>query len=114
MEAMEYRCVLVQPRSHGVLAIGDAGRYRLPRVQIQRTTRPAQEVQIASKAKWGLDIFVLETWERPDGIGACVVGELLAPGAESSLKDVAIKHLLTGELFEGECRRLELLLEVGS
>ncbi|KAA6465259.1 hypothetical protein DYQ86_04765 [Acidobacteria bacterium AB60] len=113
METTEYRCVLVRPRSHGVLAFADAGQYRLPRVQIPVATRPAQEVQRASKAKWGLDIFVLETWDKLDGLGACAVAELLAPEVASSLSEVAINRLVTGELLDLEGRRLELLLESG-
>jgi hypothetical protein len=105
--------VLVRQHSHGVLAFADAGRYLLPRIHIRPATRPAQEVQRAIRAMWGLDIFVLESWEEPNGIGASAVAELLTPEVASSLREVAIEHLVTGELLEGEFRRLQLLLEVG-
>jgi hypothetical protein len=56
----EYRVVLVQPESHGVLALASAGSYRLPRVRIPSISRPAQQLQKAIKATWGVDAFILD------------------------------------------------------
>src|SRR5580692_11201401 len=113
METIEYRCVLVRPRSHAVLAFDDAGRCNLPRVHIPRATRPAQQVQRAVRAKWGLNIFVLETWETPEDLGACAVAELLTRDNASPLREVSLEQLKTSELLEQEHRRLQQLIEGG-
>lgn len=111
METIEYRCVLVRPHSHAVLAFADDGRYQLPRVYISRATRPALEVQRAIKARWGLNILVLEIWIAPDGLGVCAVAELLTAEIAPSFKEVPVEELKRLEFREEECRRLQLLLE---
>jgi hypothetical protein len=111
METIEYRCVLVRPHSHAVLAFADDGRYHLPRVHISRTARPAQEVQRAIKATWGLNILVLDISAAPDGLGACAVAELLTPEMASSLKEVPVEQLKTSDFIEEEYRSLRLLLK---
>jgi Phosphotransferase enzyme family len=110
METIEYRCALVRPLSHAVLAFADAGQYHLPRVHIPRAIRPAQELQRAIKAKWGLDIIVLETWVRRADLGACAIAELLTPERVSPFRDVPLEEITSG-LFEQECRHLRLLIE---
>ena len=112
METIEYRCVLVRARSH-VLAFDDAGRCHLPRVHVPRATRPAQQLQRAIKAKWGLNIFVLEIWETPEDLGACAVAELLTLGSTSPFREVLLERLRTSGLFNQECRCLQLLIEGG-
>jgi hypothetical protein len=109
METVEYRCVLVRPRSHAVLAIADPDGYCLPRVLIPRATRPAQEVQRAIEAKLALNIFVLEIWASADGLGFCAVAEVLTDEMPSPLEEVPVEKLGSAELFEGESRRLEQL-----
>lgn len=113
METIEYRCMLIQPHSHALLAFADAGRYHLPRVHIPRPTRPAQQVQKAVKATWGLNIFVLEIWERPEDFRACAIAELMTPESASPLREVPLEQLITSGLFEQDCERLQLLIEGG-
>jgi hypothetical protein len=113
METTEYRCAIVRPLSHDVLVFADAGRYRLPWVQIPRAARPAQEVPRAIKAKWGLNIFVLEVWMTQEGIGPCAVAELLKSKRAKPLRGVPLKQLMTSELLEEEYRRVQLLIEGG-
>lgn len=111
METIEYRCVLVSPHSHTVLAFADAVQYRLPRVHVPRATRTAQELRRVFKARWGLNILVLEIWASPCGLGACAVAELLTPEATSFFREVPADQLKSSELLEEEYRRLQLLLE---
>jgi hypothetical protein len=111
MKTIEYRCVLVRPHSHAVLAFAEDGRYHLPRVHISRAARPAQEVQRAIKATWGLNILVLDTSVAPDGLGACAVAELLTREMASSFKEVPVEQLKSSEFPEEEYRRVRLLLE---
>jgi hypothetical protein len=109
METVEYRCVLVRPRSHAVVAIADPDGYYLHRVQIPPATRPAQELQRAIEAKLALNIFVLEIWAAADGLGFCAVAEILTDEMPSSLVEVPVEKLTSSELFEGESQRLEQL-----
>jgi len=111
MKTTEYQCVLVQPHSHAVLAIAEANRFRLPRVHIPEATRPALELQRAIKARWGLNIFVLEIWVAPNGAGACAVAELRTSEMVSPFREVPIEQFMGSELFEEEFRLLELLFE---
>ena len=111
MKTIECRCVLIQPRSHALFAFADAGRYHLPRVYIPQATRPAQQVQKAIKAKWGLNIFVMEIWGTPDDLRACAVAELMTPESASPLREVPLEQLTTSEFFEQEYRRLQSLIE---
>jgi hypothetical protein len=111
MEPLEYRCLLVQPRSGAVLAFADAGRYHLPRVHVPQATRPVQEVQRAIKARLGLSIFVLEAWVAPDGLRATTLAEVLTPGIATPLKEVSVEQLTTSELSREERDRFEALLE---
>ena len=113
METIEYRCAIVRPLSHDVLVCADAGRYRLPRVQIPRATRPAQEVQRAIKSRWGLSIFVLETWMTPEGLGPCAVAELLTADNARPFREVPIDRLRNWEFLEHEYQRLQLLIDSG-
>lgn len=108
---IEYRSVLVRPRSHSVLAYYDAGRYRLPRIQITAAARRAQQMQKEIKAKWGLNVFVLVTWVAPDGTGACAVAERLTPELPRSLREILVEQLTISELSEEDRLRLELLFD---
>src|SRR5260370_9914692 len=99
MKTIEHRCMLIGPRSHALLGVVDAGRYHLPRVYIPRDPRPAQQVQKAIKAKWGLNIFVMEIWGTPDDLQACAVAELMTPESASPLKEVPLEQLITSEFF---------------
>jgi hypothetical protein len=111
METIEYRCVLVRPHSHAVLAFANDGRYHLPRVHISRSARPAREVQRAIKARWGLNILVLDIWVAQQGLRACAVAERLTPEMASTFNEVPAEQLKSSELHEEEYRDLKLLLE---
>jgi hypothetical protein len=106
--SIEYRCVLVQKRSHRLLAIDVAGEYRLPRICIPARTRIALEAQKAIKAQWGLDVFVLEISAGWPGAGA-LMAELLTAQENSDLEDVASERVVGSDLSEEEARQLELL-----
>lgn len=105
--SVAYRCVVLRPRSHRVLAIREAGHDRLPVIQIPRKTRPAQELQEAIKARWGLEVLILEIWAAR--IGAWVVAELLAPEFNSSFEEIALDQFNDTEVPEQDRRYIELL-----
>jgi len=110
----EYRVVLVQPESHGVLALASAGSYRLPRVRIPSMSRPAQQLQKAIKATWGVDAFILDFPRSTHGTSFCAVMELLSSPISSALKEVAIDRIMNSELTSEERHECQLLLESGS
>ena len=111
MNTNEYRCVLVRRHSHQVLAFVGDGHYRLPRVHISRQMRPARELQKALKTSWELNVFVLETWQPTNGVGACAVTELLTSQMAAPFEEIRIEQLLHSEFSEQECRDAGLLLE---
>ena len=114
METIEYRCMLVQRGSNALLTLTDGCRYQLPRVHILRAARPAQQLQKAIKAKWGLNIFVLDIWGSPEDPGAAALAELLTPESAMPLTEISIGQLLGSGLSEQEGRRLQSIVEGGS
>lgn len=94
----------------GFACLCRSGRYQLPRVHIPKATRAAQQLQKAIKAKWGLNVFVLEVLGKPEDFGACAVAEVLTQECASLLKEVPIDQLISSGLLEEECRGLELLI----
>lgn len=107
----EYQVVLVRPESRGVLALASVGSYLLPRVRISSTGRPAQHLQRAIKATWGVRAFVLATSVATQGGSFYAVAELLSPGISSELEEVALDRISSLELTSEEYRGCELLLE---
>jgi hypothetical protein len=107
METIEYRCVLVLPRSHTILVTVDRGQYPLPRIGIPRATRPAPEVKKMIKSRWGLNIFVLEIWADSNCAGALAVAEVLMPQIATSLTEIPVEQLTTAELSEEDRGRLQ-------
>lgn len=110
-ETTEYRAVLVQPESHGVLALASAGSYRLPRVRVSPISRPAQQLQKAIKAIWGVRAFILDTCVATHCSSSFVVAEVLSPGISSELEEVALDRIMGSELTREERHACDLLLE---
>lgn len=108
---IEYRCVLVRPHSHQLLAAAERDQYRLPRIHIPEWTRPAEELQKAIKARWKLDVFVLETWAAGHQAAALVVAELLDVERNSSFVEFPVRSFKGAEFSEEDCQHLESLLE---
>jgi len=64
-ETFEFRVVLVDPTSYGLLALDTADGYRLPRVQIPRWLRPAQQLRKEIQATWGVRVMILPGFISP-------------------------------------------------
>jgi hypothetical protein len=79
VESVEYLVALVLPESREVLAILDLDGYRLPAVDIVTWSRPAEQLQQAIKARWGVSGIVLDFLQSLDRPQACVVVEVLVP-----------------------------------
>lgn len=111
MQTTEYRCLLIRPHSHSVLAIAAAGKYHLPRLRIRAESRPTRELQSAIREEWGLSIFVLEMLGTPRGAGVCAVAELRAPQSTLLFLEVAIEQLAESEFSAQERELLDLLID---
>lgn len=108
--SIQYRCVLVHKCSHKVLAIDVAGEYRLPRICVPTWTRTSRAAQIAIKAQWGLDVFVLDVCSVWSGGGAWIIAESLAGEKGPDLEEVASERVANSDLSEEEARYLESLI----
>jgi hypothetical protein len=64
-ETVEYRIVMVEPRSRAILGFETQGRYRLPRVIISRSLRSAQQLATAAEIEWGLKVLILDFLSEP-------------------------------------------------
>jgi hypothetical protein len=107
----EYRVVIVQPESHGVLALASAGPFRLPRISIPSMQRPARELQKAIKATWGVTAFILDACVAPHGASPCAVAELRSPRVISNLEEVALDRIMSSELTSEERHDCQFLFE---
>lgn len=110
----EYRVVLIQPESHGALALAAGGSFRLPRVSIPAMSRPARQLQKAIKATWGISAFMLDTCVATHGVSPCVVAEVHSPQLSSDLEEVALDRIVSSELSNEEHHECQLLLQSGS
>jgi hypothetical protein len=107
----EYRGVLIQPESHGVLAFAAAGSFRLPRVSILAMSRPARELQRAIRDTWGIAAFILDTCVAPHGASPCAVAELRSSGISGDLEEVALDRIIGSDLTSEERHDCQLLFE---
>lgn len=107
----EYRIVLVQPESHGVLALAARGSFRLPRVGIPSMRRPARELQKAIRATWEIAAFILDICAEPHGTSPCAIAELCSSRISPELENVVLDRIPSSELTSEERRACEFLLE---
>lgn len=100
VESVEYLVALVLPESREVLAILDLDGYRLPAVDIATWSRPAEQLQQAIKARWGVSGIVLDFLQSADHPQACVVVEVLVPNRECELQPIEVSELYISALDE--------------
>ena len=111
LEGVEYRVVLIDPRSRTVFAVPTSRGYRLMRTSIPQWTRPARQLQKAIQSLGGLQVLILDLIVcGVDGSSSCVIAELLSPPPSWDLARVALKHLLPTELSPPEYATVELVL----
>jgi hypothetical protein len=100
VESVEYLVALVLPESREVLAILDLDGYRLPAVDIATWSRPAEQLQQAIKARWGVSGIVIDFLRSLDRPQACVVVEVLVPNRECDLHPIEVSELYISALDE--------------
>lgn len=109
-ETVEYRTVIVEPQSRGILGQATVHGYRLPRVLIPRWVRPAQQLRDAIRTGWSLNVLILEFINEDDASTPCVVAELLAPSDDSTLDKIPLGKISGSDLSVGERFALMSLL----
>ena len=114
VEIVEYLVALVLPESRKVLAIQDWDGYRLPAVGIATWSRPAEQLQQAIRAKWGVSGIVLDFLHAPDSFLACVVVEILDGNEGCALQPIEVDELPAPALDEPRREHLMSLLAGGS
>jgi hypothetical protein len=107
---IEYRCVLLRRATGHVLAFKEEGQQHLPRIRIPDRTRPAEQLQKAIRAQWGLEVFVLETHAAGNRAGAYVTAELLTHERSTVLDEIPFRRLKDCELSAEDLGHLELLV----
>ncbi len=110
VEIAKYSLALILPESRKLLAIGDLDGYHLPSVTIPHWTRPAEELQKAIWASWGIPVIVLDFLRSTDGVQVCVVAEVLIPNDRSALTPIQVRQLSTSSLDERQRERLGSIL----
>jgi hypothetical protein len=67
LDQADCRLVLLLPDSGEVLAKSDSTSFRLPHISIPKWARPAEELQKAIRAVWGLRVIILDFPPSPEG-----------------------------------------------
>jgi hypothetical protein len=110
----EYRLILILPGSRKMLAISSVDGYRLPSVRIPQWTRPAEQLQKATKAAWDLHVIVLDFLYPSEGSPVCAVAEVLLSNGNNDLMIIELAGLSTANLEEQQRKQLELTLACAS
>jgi hypothetical protein len=109
-ETLEFRVVLLDSASAALLVLDTADGYRLPRVQVRRWLRTAQQLQKGIEAAWGVRVVILNIVMAYDRPGSWVIAEALTPVTSLEFKAVPAHQLPPFELSEREYAALALLL----
>ncbi|WP_263408856.1 phosphotransferase [Terriglobus tenax] len=96
----EYRVLLVDPKSHTLLAQERCGEYCLARVAVPLGTRPARQLQETFRTSWGVTILILDLLAVHDNMSPCAVAELLAGEVPAEFRAVLPEQIRRDELSE--------------
>jgi hypothetical protein len=79
-EFEEFRLVLILPRSKMALVQLDHETHRLPRMNIPKWCRRAEQLGKAIRAKWGVQSIVIDILPEAPELTPCAVVEIRSPG----------------------------------
>jgi hypothetical protein len=113
VETIKYSLALVLPESRKVLAIREVNAYRLPSVEIPPWTRPAEQLQKAIKATWGVQVIVLDFLWSEDRSQVCGVAEVVLLDDVCKLNAVSVQQLTPSALDELQHAQLGPMLTGG-
>jgi hypothetical protein len=100
LERTDYGLVLLLPDSGEVLAKSDGTSYRLPHVSIPKWTRPAEQLQMAIHAVWGLHVIILDFPQSPEGFPLCAVAQVLSSHDRDALIAISMDELRASEISQ--------------
>lgn len=110
LDTVEYRIVLVDPVSRGVLARDEDKSFRVLRVSIPTTTRAVPQVRTELQRSWGLAVVILDFLSAEHTTSQCVVAELLATSIPAGFRVVPAGEIASEELAEQERTHLNRVL----
>jgi hypothetical protein len=105
-EKVQYRIAIVLPRSKMVLAERHGETLRLPRVEILRWARPAEQLARAIRERWNLPSIVIDRLPAQSDLPPCAVVEVCMPGVRK-VPDGLISDDLDAIAAESELTRTE-------
>jgi hypothetical protein len=75
-ELEQFRVVLIFSRTQKVLVEGHGERRQLPRVNIRRWSRPAEQLSATLRAKWGMQSILIDLLPKSHELPPCAVIEI--------------------------------------
>jgi Phosphotransferase enzyme family len=110
LDTVEYRVVLVDPVSRGVLAREEDGSFCVLRVSIPPRTRAVRQVRAKLERSWGIAVVILDFLSAGHNTSPCVVAELLMPSIPTGFRVVSAGEIASEELAEPERTHLNRVL----
>jgi hypothetical protein len=92
-QQIEYRLVLVKSGSRAIWTQRSGDDFRLPRIEVPRWTRQAQQLQKSIADLWSLRAIVLDVIPGRNDLGACAVVEILDVECPQGLTAVSIHEI---------------------
>ena len=111
LDEIEYRVVLVDPRSRRILVRKEGHAFQLLRVSILAGTRVARQLRTELQRQWGIGVVILDFLSVSDGSTPCVVAEILTTNNPVHFPAVRVVEISNDELSDQE--RIHLLRILG-
>jgi hypothetical protein len=111
LDEIEYRVVLVDPRSRRILVHTEGPAFRLPRVSIPAGTRVARQLRKELLRQWGIEVVILDFLLVSGGSIPSVVAEILTTNTPIHFPAVHTAEISNDELSDQE--RVHLLRILG-
>jgi hypothetical protein len=111
LDEIEYRVVLVDPRSRRILVRKEGHAFQLLRVSIPAGTRVARQLRTELLQQWAIGVVILDFLLVSDGTTPCVVAELVTSNDPVHFPAVRAVDISSDELSDQE--RMHLLRLLG-
>jgi len=107
----DYRLAFLLPQTRQLLAIRTRDAAELPRMDIPRWSRPAEQLTKLIRGKWNIRTTVLDFIESDSGAAPCAILEMTTPNWCSEWEGFSTVDLDRVSLSDNERRCLTALLE---
>ena len=111
VSTMEYRVVLVDPRSRNIFAVECENRNHLIRIMMHHDVRAAQHLQSSLRDAWGVSALILDILTIDSSTSPCAIAELLDNGVPASLTKIQPAQLSSDDFSEEEQAQLRMMLD---